>query len=157
MQVILMSAIAVFFGVVQVNYYFERHLPIYNYTSRAAAPHRDGQDAVLRSLNFPPGTPIHILTDSPPNAHYTSGLLAFLADTTYHLDIITFSDFTNEYIDNLRTDVDHAFFLDRETDALRFLLRDRFDVDPPAYSPFDLPTRHQFILYYARHRDQDDS
>lgn len=154
-QIILMSVLAIIFGIAQVNYYFEWHLPLYNFSSRAALPHRDGQDAVLRSLNFPSGTQVHILSDAPPNSHYTGGLLAFLAGDTVSMDIITMADFTQEYIDNMRTDVDHAFFVDWETGGLELLLRDRFDVQPPLYSPFDIPTSQQYILYYARHREQD--
>jgi len=153
-QNILMGALAIFFGIAQVNYYFEWHLPLYNFSSRAALPHRDGQDAVLRSLNFPPGTQVHILSDAPPNTHYTGGLLAFLAGDTVNMDIITMSDFTQEYIDNLRTDVDHAFFVDWESGGLELLLRDKFDMQAPLYSPFDIPTSQQYILYYARHREQ---
>lgn len=154
-QIILMSVLAVIFGIAQVNYYFEWHLPLYNFSSRAALPHRDGQDAVLRSLNFPPGTQVHILSDAPPNSHYTGGLLAFLAGDTVSMDILTMADFTDEYIDNMRTDVDHAFFLDWETGGLNLLLRDKFDMQPPLYSPFDISTSQQYILYYARHREQD--
>jgi 4-amino-4-deoxy-L-arabinose transferase-like glycosyltransferase len=154
-QIILTSVLAIIFGIAQVNYYFEWHLPLYNFSSRAALPHRDGQDAVLRSLNFPSGTQVHILSDAPPNSHYTGGLLAFLAGDTVSMDIITMADFTQEYIDNMRTDVDHAFFVDWETGGLELLLRDRFDVQPPLYSPFDIPTSQQYILYYARHREQD--
>lgn len=154
-QIILMSVLAIIFGIAQFNYYFEWHLPLYNFSSRAALPHRDGQDAVLRSLNFPSGTQVHILSDAPPNSHYTGGLLAFLAGDTVSMDIITMADFTQEYIDNMRTDVDHAFFVDWETGGLELLLRDRFDVQPPLYSPFDIPTSQQYILYYARHREQD--
>jgi 4-amino-4-deoxy-L-arabinose transferase-like glycosyltransferase len=154
-QIILMGVLAVFLGVAQVNYYFEQHLPIYNFSSRAALqPHRDGQDAILRSLNFPPGTQVHILSDAPPSGDYTGGLLAFMAEHTVNLDIITMADFTHEYIDNLQTDVDHAFFLDWETGGLEILLRDKFDVPPPLYSPFDIPTSQQYILYYARNREQ---
>ncbi len=154
LQIILMSTLAILLGIAQVNYYFAWHLPLYNFSSRAALPHRDGQDAVLRSLNFPPGTQVHILSDAPPNSHYTGGLLAFLAGDTVNMDIITMGDFTPEYIENMRTDVDHAFFLDWETGGLELLLRDKFDILAPLYSPFDIPTSQQYILYYARHREQ---
>jgi 4-amino-4-deoxy-L-arabinose transferase-like glycosyltransferase len=155
-QWLIAGGLAAVFAVLQVHYYFNEHLPIYNFAARDALPHRDGQDAILRSVKFPPGTQIHFISDSPPNGHYTLGLMSFLTDDLT-VEIITTEEFTPTYVNNLNLDVDHAFYVDEATGVFSLLLRGLFDVEAPVYGPFDLPHSQQFILYYARHRDSAEA
>ncbi len=133
----------------QIIYYFGHHLPAYGYNYWLYSPHDGGQDAARRSLSFPPGTRIHIVS--------TVTYPDFNEDTTYlrvytdDLDLygMTSDMFTDEYLANLPHDIDHAFFLEPEDEASRERLAAHFSLLEPQYSPYRIPPEKQFVLYYA--------
>jgi 4-amino-4-deoxy-L-arabinose transferase-like glycosyltransferase len=142
---ILVSAIVVIFAAGQVVYYFGPHLAFYNDQIR---PHPDEEDAMFRSASFPPFTRIHLITTTSPDQSYMYGVLGFVADNL-SLDILTPEQLTPEYLAGLSHRLDNAFFIE-PSDVTSFArLREYFDVEPPAYSPYNLPVTRQFILYYA--------
>jgi hypothetical protein len=145
---VVISAVAIGLALIQVNYYFNEHLPVYNQQFRDNWPHPDGQDAVLRSLDFPPGTQIHIISEIPPDLYFTRGVLAFM---TYdlELDTVATKDFTTKYIANLPRGVDHAFYIEPKDRRTLERLQQYFYLMPPEQSPHDVPLDKQFRLYYA--------
>jgi 4-amino-4-deoxy-L-arabinose transferase-like glycosyltransferase len=146
---LVLAPLVIGFALMQANYYFNQHLPLYNEQTRDRWGHRDAQDAILRSLNFPPGTHIHIVTQTdPPNLEFTSGVLNFLVDG---LDVNTLSvtDFTPEYLASLDHQTDNAFYIGPYNTQAISLLRANITLLPPQLSPFDLPADDQFVLYYA--------
>lgn len=130
----------------QVRYYFVEHLPVYNQQSRDLWGHRDGQDAILRSLDFPPGTQIHIISSTPPAPVYIQALLSFLTDD-YPLDIRTPDDASDRYLADLPGDVDHAFFIEPDAGQVLGRLREHFFLFPPETGT--LAPEHRFVLHYA--------
>lgn len=148
-QWIALAVVALALGVYQADYYFNRHIPVYNQQLRDSKPHRDPQDAVLRSLNFPPGTQVHIISRVEADAGYTQGFAGFFReDLTVH--VLAAEDFDTDYIVRLTRGVDHAFYLEPGLDSVLACLKHYFYLRPPQASPYaDMRAKDQFTLYYA--------
>jgi hypothetical protein len=145
----LLAALALTLALFQAHYYFTEHLPAYNQQYRRSWPHRDGQDAVFRSLHFPQGTAVHIISAIPPDPNYTNGVLRFMRDDL-RFESIRPSQVDRAYIARLEPGIDHAFFIEPGFDGLVKFLGVYFYLLPPQNSPYaDLPAYQQFPLYYA--------
>jgi 4-amino-4-deoxy-L-arabinose transferase-like glycosyltransferase len=146
---VLVAALAV--G--QVAYYFGPHLEYYQVQSRTGwdqKPIKDIHDAVLRSVNFRPGTWIHVITDPELDGNYGNEMLRFFAD---NLELVstTPEQLTPEYFKRLKRQVDHAFFIAPEDTYTLNILKHYLILDPPEVSPYDMPPGTQLILYYAEY------
>jgi hypothetical protein len=135
-------------SVVQVGYYFNDHLPLYNVQFRSSWAHRDAQDAVLRSMAFPAGTHVSIISRTLPDRYHTSGLLMFHRDDLL-LFLLQPDEVTDAYLRGLSRTVRHAFFIDPNEPALLERLRAHFTLEGPTFSPYPLPSSDQFALYLA--------
>jgi hypothetical protein len=62
---------------------------------------------------------------------------------------ITPQQFTREYIAALPLDKSYAFFVAPDDTATPALLSERFKLEPPQQSPYNVPTDKVFTLYYA--------
>ncbi len=146
---LLLVIVGLLLAVAQVSYYFNDHLPLYNEQFRAENASPDGYDAALRSLSFPAGTHIHIVSLHLVNQIEANGLLGLHRNDLY-LETLTTRQFTPFYIDRLRCRVDHAFFVERNDFETINNLRARFYLRPPEFTPFtDLPPIQQLVLFYA--------
>jgi hypothetical protein len=147
----LAAVMVIVIAVGQSSYYFGPHLTAFRRDFWDYRPYFDGQDAVFRSLGFPAGTRIHLVSTVPyPTYSDDTVLLRFLADDL-QMDGLLAGQFTADYLANLPHDVDHAFFLEpSDTDSLR-LLQDYFMLEEPKLSPWRSPASRQFALYYAPH------
>jgi 4-amino-4-deoxy-L-arabinose transferase-like glycosyltransferase len=147
----LAAALVIGIAVGQTAYYFGPHLTAFRRDFWDPRPYFDGQDAVFRSLGFPPGTRIHLVSTVPyPTYSDDTTLLRFLTDDLQMNGLLA-GQFTAEYLANLPRDVDHAFFLEpSDTDSLR-LLQQYFTLEDPKLSPGRSPMSRQFALYYAPH------
>ena len=141
--ILALAAIAI--AAVQTAYYFGPHLTDYNWRIR---PHADEQDALFRSVGFPPGTRIHLITPVSHDTAYVYGVLGYLAD---HLSITIVhpDEVTDDYLYGLSRRIDHAFFVEPDDRRTPELLAQHFNLQPPQYSPFNVPRERQFTLYYA--------
>ncbi|MBZ0286335.1 MAG: hypothetical protein K8I30_01875, partial [Anaerolineae bacterium] len=146
---LLVAAAAAAFAIVQVNYYFNIHLPAYNHAFRSDNAVPDGYDAALRSLDFPPGTNIHIISLHRFSQIEANGLLSFMRED-FQLDTLTPREFTDQYISELRCRVDHAFFVERTDFKTLEKLRAHFFLRDPEVTPYDdfMPGQ-RLILFYA--------
>lgn len=138
------------FLIVFVNgvYYFGVHLPIFEGEYRTLRHYRDIEDAILRSTDFRPGTQVHLVVDTLVNERDNSDLMNFVVDgiTTY---TVMREDFTLEYVDELRRQVDQAIYLPRGDESLLALLTDEYGVRELQYS--DNPHvdfSEEFELYF---------
>lgn len=138
-------ALAIGLAVVQVWYYFGPHLDAYQVQSR---PRRDVQDAALRSVDFPPGTRIHVISDPVEDGGYGNEMLAFFADGLV-MGSLSPDDVNRDFIYGLKTGVDHAFFLEPGDFETLNRLRAHLQLEGPFLSDYPMPPRTQFILYYA--------
>ena len=148
-QTRLITWLMVIFAALHVFYYFHLHLPLYNRQFRVDWGHRDGQDAVLRSLDFPAGTRIYIIGQHrTPDQQFTSGVLGYMNEEL-HVYTLLREDFTPEYIEGMPAGADYAFYIEPNDSETLALLRQHFSLLPPQQSPFDLPLVTQYVLYYA--------
>jgi hypothetical protein len=146
---LLLVIMGISFSIQQVDYYFNQHLDAFNEQTRESWGRRDAEDAVLRSVNFPPGTQIHIIWQSrEPNIQVTRGMLNFMADGL-EVNAIESKYLSPAYLNTLDRRVDHAFYVAHDNTRAVSLLRDIFTLLPPEMSPYGLPPNQQFILYYA--------
>jgi hypothetical protein len=134
---------------VQVIYYFGFHLDGYNQQVRLWT---DYQDAVFRSIDFEPGTAIHIVGQHEFYDWDKARMLEFLGRPDLEINVRqhgTIWAFDAAYLESLSPLRDHAFFIEAaDTDSLE-LLRQYFDLETPSASPFFVPESLQFVLYYA--------
>ncbi len=149
LRTLLLALLVAGFAGYQAHYYFNGHLPLYNHQTRSSFPHRDGQDAVFRSLQFPPRTQVFIISEVPPDLNYTAGVLRFYREDLF-MDSIEPDVVTRDWIAERERGVDHAFFVEPGHDDILKLLGFYYYLLPPQYSPYDdLPEYFQFPLYYA--------
>jgi hypothetical protein len=149
LKILLLALLVGGLAVYQADYYFNHHLPLYRDQIRRSWPHRDGQDAVFRSLSFPPGTRIHLISAVPPDEGYTNGVLKFFRDDL-ELESVEPGAVTRHWIAQLEPGVDHAFYVEPGHEAAVELLDTYFYLLPVQFSPYDdIKVYHQFPLYYA--------
>ncbi|HEX2906319.1 MAG TPA: glycosyltransferase family 39 protein [Phototrophicaceae bacterium] len=142
------GAVAVVLAVAQVNYYFNVHLPTYNHQFREILRYRDGQDAMLRSLDFPPTTRIHLISSQPLPEDYITGLLRFMNDSL-QVDFMNANELTVLDLQRLPLGADHAFYVEPEDVRVIDLIQEHFFTEAAQASPFGLALWAQFDLYYA--------
>ncbi len=149
-RAVLLAAVVVTLALVQTDFYFNTHLPVYNDQVRVQQAHRDGQDAAFRSLDFPSNTRVIIISEIPPDPNYTRGVLSFMRDDMGWLESIQPRDVTREYLAELDRGVDHAFFVEPGKDHVLEMLETYYYLLPPQNTPHaDLEVYQQFPLYYA--------
>ncbi|MBN2305057.1 MAG: glycosyltransferase family 39 protein, partial [Anaerolineae bacterium] len=141
--VVLLSAVG------QVAYYFGPHVDWANYHLRYAKGYRDGEDAMFRSVDFPPGTWVHLVSEDRFPQNYAQYMIKYLAD-----DVTVYSrqpwEITAGYLSSFPRSVDHAFFLEPDdAETLRLIYEEFPLVSEPQLSPYDVPLEKQFVLYYA--------
>jgi hypothetical protein len=133
----------------QIVYYFGPHMNAF----RELRPIPDTHDAVFRSLEFPPNTYVHLVGDIVFFNFDILRMQEYLERSDLRIDIVRQVEdatyFTAEYLQSLPRDADHAFFLPINNEANITLLRQYFDVQGPIYTPYDVPTADQLVLYYA--------
>ena len=145
----LITLLTVLIAAAQVIYYFGPHLDAFNQQIRLEV---DSSDAVLRSLDFPPGTYIHLVGEF--NGQYFGNMLGFFVDDLY-LEVVPEEFFTTDYVDSLPLNADHAFYLPPDDRTHQDMLRRYFTLDPPQYTDNpDVPENRAYILYYARAENQ---
>jgi 4-amino-4-deoxy-L-arabinose transferase-like glycosyltransferase len=148
-QWIALAVVTLALGTYQADYYFNRHIPVYNQQLRESKPHRDPQDAVLRSLSFSPGTEVHIISQVEADGGYTQGFAGFFREDL-RVHVLAAEDFDADYIEGMTRGVDHAFYVEPGLDRVLVCLRRYFYLRPPQASPYaDIRAKDQFTLYYA--------
>ncbi len=135
----------------QIYYYFGEHIPTFNEQSRKIWATTDAQDAASRSVDFPDGTAIHIISSVSLAPNYAAGLLTYLTpDKNLSLDFLTPEEVTADYLAALDVSIDQAFYIESKDTATLERIREYFYVLPEQYSPYPYITQQaQFLLYYA--------
>lgn len=150
LQFAFMLVLVIGIAAAQVDYYFNQHIPAFNEQTRENWGHRDAEDAVLRSVNFPLGTEIHIINRGDPlDTKVTQGVLDFMASGLSLDAVSSEARQLSAHVAGLDASIDHAFYVEPYDTATLELLRQHFDLLPPQVSPYNLPANRQYILYYA--------
>lgn len=138
---------------VQIVYYFGPHLDEFNRRHRLVKAHPDGEDALFRAQDFPPGTTIYLISDPPYQEFYAYDVLMFLRDDLT-VRTLTPDEILPSLLWSLPRDVDHAFFVARGDDATRDRLAEYFVLTGPHLTAHDVPPERQYVLYYAPANEQ---
>ncbi|MBI1278748.1 MAG: phospholipid carrier-dependent glycosyltransferase [Anaerolineaceae bacterium] len=156
-QWLTMVAISLLLAAYQFNFFFNQHLPEYNFIFRSTNAAPDGYDAAWRSLNFPLNTQVHMISSPDFNQIEAEGLVRiWRKDIT--VDTMISRRLTPKYLKNLTCDVDHAFFIQWKDTKTLNMLRAYFKLSPPRYTPFtDVAPFERFVLFYAANNPEDGS
>jgi hypothetical protein len=134
----------------QILYYFGPHLTAFTQGERLMP---DTQDAMFRSLEFPPNTYVHFVGDIVFFEFDIIRMQTYLGRPDLHIDVVRevgrASNFTSDYLASLPRDADHAFFLPINNADNVTLLRQYFEVEGPFYTTYPVPRDAQLVLYYA--------
>ncbi|MBI5671116.1 MAG: glycosyltransferase family 39 protein [Chloroflexi bacterium] len=142
----VMVALAAVMAFAQMRYYFGHHLEVYN---RQLRPGFDSEDPIFRAAHFPPGTHVHIISNSTLGQQYLSGIVGYL-NSGLVLDVRTPLETSREYLASLIRGVDHAFFVEPTDAGTLTLLQEQFRLGVPHFSPFNVPRDRQLVLFYVR-------
>lgn len=150
----VLAAVAAGCAALQIAYYFGPHLAFYNRQLRIVHRFPDGYDAVYRSLAFPSGTHIHIISAEPFSQMDAQGLFDFLrGHNEVRIHTLTPTQFDSAYLDQMACGVDHAFFIQLDDRYSAEVIRDHFYVRNAERSPDAeiIPDERELILLYAPH------
>ncbi len=147
-RVVVPMSAAALLAVVQVGYYFGPHLGSFDANLRATRPHRDLEDTVYRSLDFPPGTQIHIVSGALFDRGYANQMLAFFRPDLEAVGYLG-SDELIADLPRLRHTTDQAFFIEPEDVRTLAALQANFALEGPFFSPYRVAPERQFVLFFA--------
>ncbi len=142
-------------ALVQVNYYFSEHLPIFAVQVRAEKPYRDSIDAVGRAASLPGNTQIYIVNKPVNDRNVPRNWLSFLSrdgDPSRYFPLLTVAPdvISPKFLLDLPRGVNYAFFVAPDaTSAIAQIERYFPDVTPPQYSPWDIPANKEYLLFYV--------
>ncbi len=145
----LVAGISIVLALLQAYNYFAIHIQAADDAMRASWPHPDAEDAILRSLDFPTGTGIHLISKVPADQNYDNAILHFMRpDLT--LDTLSPDGLSPDYFHRLSCGLDQAFFVQLDDWDTLSKLRSEFYLRQPQLSPYsDITPQQQYILYYA--------
>lgn len=156
-QVGVMAAVSIVLALYQANFYFNQHIPQYNFDFRFANGAPDGYDAAWRSLDFPPNSQVHLISTPVYNQIEAEGLIRVWRGDIM-VDARLSNRFSPNYLKSLQCGVDHAFYVQKQDVAVVQLLHRFFKISPPQYTPYDdLAVEERFVLYYAAYNPDDGS
>jgi hypothetical protein len=144
-----MKVAVLLIAVVQAAYYFGPHLTQFNEQLRDLKPYRDGVEAVLRAADFPAGTRL-VIIDSPKNdALVLQNWLDYVAPGQMQIQVLDSAEVDDALLQSWPHDAPYAFFLPPDDVATLARVRRHFALQAPAYSPYNIPARHAYTLYFA--------
>lgn len=148
----LMIGLALAAAAAQAGYYFGPYRTAYAVSFRAAKVSRDAQDAVVRAAALPEifQTQVVIVDAVEQDVHVPRGMLTFLVDHQYPVQLIAAAAFTAQYLAELPRDRGYAFFLEPSDAESYRRLADAFPVGHPAYSTVPLlPAHEEYLMFLA--------
>jgi 4-amino-4-deoxy-L-arabinose transferase-like glycosyltransferase len=144
-RLVLLALVTGVLVVGQADYYFGPQLTAFNRQIRMKL---DGNDALLRSLHFPPTTQIHIIAEPVFGAIYARSMMSYFNDD-YYVNVITPGELDEHYLRIISRDRDNAFFLESTDMQSLELIREQFALGRPQGSPYELPPHRELVLFYA--------
>jgi len=157
-QPAVMAGLSVALAAYQFNFFFNQHLPEYNFIFRSVNAAPDGYDAAWRSVNFPLNTQVHVISSPDFNQIETEGLIRAWWRDDIVVDTLLARRLSPKYLKNLTCGVDHAFYVQWQDTKTLNMLRAYFKLSPPQYTRFtELATFERLVLYYAANNPDDGS
>jgi hypothetical protein len=149
-----MILLAIGLGIIQVTYYFGPHLSNFDNDFRRSRPYPDLEDVVYRSLDYPPGTQVHVVNPSIFDPNFAANFLYFFRDDLKTDGYVT-GALNADLLAALPRTVDHAFFLSAGDVQTLSLLQTYYQsaLEGPFFSPYNGVPEKQLILFYVHHLD----
>jgi uncharacterized membrane protein len=139
----------VLIAVIQAAYYFGPHLAQFNVQLRETKPYRDGVEAVLRAADLPARTRL-VIIDSPKNDGLVlQNWLDFVAPGQMQIRVLDMSEADDALLQSWPHDAPYAFFIPPGDEATVTRVRRYFALQAPVYSPYNIPARYAYALYFA--------
>jgi 4-amino-4-deoxy-L-arabinose transferase-like glycosyltransferase len=151
-QSIALTVLVGAFALVQIHDYFGPHLDFYNVQIRYNFTY-DGEDAVFRAADFEYGTQVIIFSDNAIDRNYGLAIFDYLARSAL-LYTISPQTLTELRIANIPQTMDNAFFVEPDDEQTIRWLHKYFVLEEPTYSPYNVPSDQQLVLYYAPAHNQ---
>ncbi|HEX3052780.1 MAG TPA: glycosyltransferase family 39 protein [Aggregatilineaceae bacterium] len=146
-QPLLMGVIVGGLVAAQTIFYFGPFMDLFNVEVRAHVDN-DVEDALLRSLDFPNNTQIHIIGTRVLPPIDTQRFLSYLRDGAI-VEVVPPGTYQPMGLLSLPRTVDHAFFVSSSDSYTISALINTFGSQPLLYSSNkDIPREKQFALYY---------
>lgn len=142
-----MGILTAIFLVAQAVFYFGPFLRLFNTEVRTHVTY-DVEDALLRSVDFPPGTQVHIVGDGLLPEQIARQFIEFLVDNVY-VDLVPPEMISEADLRQLRRDIPQAFFVAPTDTNMLIQLRNVFGINTIAYSPYKPPPDKELALYYV--------
>lgn len=145
---IVYSLMGLALAFVQVDYYFNTHLDVYN---RQLRPNLDIQDAVFRTVGLPPQTQICVVVTAPVSEWFYRGIQHYLTQRS-DLCFLDRQMVSPAAIEALSQDRWLALFYNRYDEQTADAIEQAaVQVFGPFYSPFEtVPDESQYVLYYTK-------
>ncbi len=138
----------------QVNYYFGEHVPTLLREIRTRVDSPDLGDAAQRSVSFPPGTELILISNHLVDKTIIDVELTLLRwgkpSPAVTVRVLLPSEVTRNFLGSLPLDRDRAFFVEpNHPDAVK-VIQSVFAVDQALYPvQVIIPNERGFVLYYA--------
>jgi|GEM_PF-1623917 len=156
-QLRAMAVIGIVLALYQTNFYFNVHLPEFGQAFRHANGAPDGYDAAYRSINFPLNTQVHLVSKPVFNQIEAEGLI-WVWRSDISVDSMVPDRVIPSYLKELACGVDHAFYVQKQDEAMLKILDRFFKLSPPQYTTYDdLDVSERYVLYYAAYDPNDGS
>jgi 4-amino-4-deoxy-L-arabinose transferase-like glycosyltransferase len=134
----------------QVGYYFGPHLEIYN---RQARPWRDYADAYHRAIEYPSDSQVIFITDDPVHLQFRYlNILKLLWKTDLPVTYYRDSELDYQVLTTLPQNASLVFFVNPDDPVTPLMLRLKFQLEGPYYTPYNVPDDKQYVLYYTSAR-----
>lgn len=137
------AALLVALAVGQVVYYFGDHMPTFN---RQFRTNTDVDDALFRAQELEPETHVYLIV---PYAVWLYNLIIW--HDFFNMDVLLESRYPVEidekFLNSLSDSNHYAFFIEQDDMETLKKLQSRFELTQPTYSPYDIPTDKQLVLY----------
>ncbi len=137
----------------QTVYYFGDLLPNFDahfhLTDEQGQYFRDGDDALLRAVQLPPNTDVHLIGRTIIWQFDVETVLRYFRRDDIRIVHLFPGDLTPDYVRTLSNTVNHAFFIEPDDTETFSLISQYFTLARPALSPYNLPSDRQFVMYFA--------
>ncbi len=148
------TIITILICTLQVNYYFNEHLPTEKLQLRAHDPFPDTTDAAIRMADMPPGTQVYLISDVVADPNIPRDIVSLYRWNQplpyLTLDALVPRQVTADFLWSLPLDKDYAFFVEPDHDYIVSRLKATLVLNQPQYSSeMDIPPNKGFILYFA--------
>ncbi len=144
-------------GLYQVGYYFNTIVPNFHeyvFTRLAidGTPRPTYDDMILRAVQLPENTTLHVLTNLTISEGHTSHVPQFFGrlPDEFIVEHTLVDDFTIDYLESLPRDRNHVFtFMSYDESALVETIEQVFDITQIESSPFDIPDNVEMKFYHV--------